>query len=74
MLIISVTAWSSIRRQVFKLCNSSTTLCAYYVGPKLEQLMEQLRNDLSVNPPLPGAFTPVKGSLCVAQFDEDGLW
>ena len=35
--------------------------------------MKQLRSDLTANPPLAGAFTPKKGTTCVAQFS-DGLW
>lgn len=49
------------------------TVCLTSAGPRLEQLMEQLRSDLSTNPPLPGTFTPKKGALCVALFT-DGLW
>jgi len=35
--------------------------------------MDQLRKDLTANPPLPGSFSPTKGSLCVSKFT-DGLW
>jgi len=42
-------------------------------GPQLEKLMEQLRQDLSTNPPLPGAYTPKRGDLCAAKF-VDGEW
>lgn len=42
-------------------------------GPKFDSFMEQLRSDLSANPPLVGAFKPSKGALCVAKFS-DGLW
>ena len=45
-------------------------MCA---GPKFESFMEQLRSDLTANPPLVGAFKPSKGALCVAKFS-DGLW
>lgn len=42
-------------------------------GNQLEKLMEQLRADLSANPPLPGAYTPKKGEVCAAKFT-DGEW
>jgi len=42
-------------------------------GPRFEEMMKQLRSDLTANPPLAGAFTPKKGTTCVAQFS-DGLW
>ncbi|XP_013400394.1 staphylococcal nuclease domain-containing protein 1 [Lingula anatina] len=42
-------------------------------GPKLEKLMEQLRQDMETNPPLPGSYTPKKGDLCAAKF-VDGEW
>lgn len=42
-------------------------------GPHLETLMEQMRSDLTTNPPLAGAFHPKKGSHCVAKFTDD-LW
>jgi staphylococcal nuclease domain-containing protein 1 len=42
-------------------------------GPQLEKLMDQLRNDLTTTPPLPGAYTPRKGDLCAAKFS-DGEW
>jgi len=42
-------------------------------GPQLEQLMTDLHNELSSNPPLPGSYTPRKGDLCAAQF-VDGSW
>lgn len=35
--------------------------------------MEEMRKDLSENPPLAGSFTPRKGQMCVARFS-DGLW
>ncbi|XP_064396921.1 staphylococcal nuclease domain-containing protein 1-like isoform X1 [Halichondria panicea] len=35
--------------------------------------MEQLRNDLSANPPLAGSFNATRGALCVLKFT-DGLW
>lgn len=42
-------------------------------GPQLEQLMTDLHNELSSNPPLPGSYTPRKGDLCASQF-VDGSW
>jgi staphylococcal nuclease domain-containing protein 1 len=42
-------------------------------GPQLEKLMDQLRTELSTNPPLPGSFMPKKGDLCAAKFT-DGEW
>ena len=42
-------------------------------GPKLEKLMEEVNEEMSANPPLPGAYTPKRGELCAAKF-EDGFW
>ena len=33
--------------------------------------MEQLRTDLSSNPPLVGAYQPRKHDLCAAKFSDD---
>ena len=43
------------------------------IGPNLESLMNEMRQELAANPPLAGAFTPKKGAKCIAQFT-DGLW
>ncbi|XP_065837499.1 staphylococcal nuclease domain-containing protein 1-like [Oscarella lobularis] len=43
-------------------------------GPKLEELLEKMREELAADPPLPGAFKPRKGDLCAAQFSDDQLW
>jgi len=32
-------------------------------GPKLEALMEQLRNEFEIHPPLAGAYTPKRGKV-----------
>lgn len=31
-------------------------------GPRLEVLMNQIRQEFQTNPPLPGAYTPKKGN------------
>merc|ERR550519_3345693 len=48
---------------------------AQYVddGPKLEKLMEEVNQELSSDPPLPGSYAPKRGELCAAKF-EDGMW
>ena len=43
-------------------------------GPKLEQLSTQLRAELEARPPIPGAYTPKVGDICVAQFSLDDEW
>ena len=43
-------------------------------GPKLEQLTNLLRSELALRPPVPGAYTPKVGDLCVAQFSMDDEW
>ncbi|XP_060573863.1 staphylococcal nuclease domain-containing protein 1-like [Ruditapes philippinarum] len=43
-------------------------------GPRLEQLMEELRVEMDSNPPLPGAYTPKKGDTCAAKYSEDKQW
>lgn len=40
-------------------------------GPKLEQLMKEIRNEFSSNPPLAGAYQPKKGDICAAKFVDD---
>jgi len=40
---------------------------------RFEQMMVQLRTDLTNNPPLPGSFTPRKGDMCAGLFI-DNLW
>merc|ERR1719210_2747098 len=42
-------------------------------GPKLEGLMDQLREEFTRNPPLAGAYTPRNGDTCAAKF-LDGQW
>ncbi|KAL8583257.1 hypothetical protein ACOMHN_043092 [Nucella lapillus] len=43
-------------------------------GPQLERLMEQMRQELETNPPLPGAYTPKRGDTCAAKFSADNQW
>lgn len=43
-------------------------------GPKLEQLTMQLRSELESRPPVPGAYTPKAGDMCVAKFSIDNEW
>lgn len=42
-------------------------------GPSLEKLMGRLRAEFTQAPPLPASYTPKKGDLCAAKF-EDGEW
>ncbi|GIY94809.1 staphylococcal nuclease domain-containing protein 1 [Caerostris extrusa] len=46
----------------------------YDDGPKLEELMTELRQEFSSNPPLVGSYTPKKGELCAAKYAEDDEW
>lgn len=46
----------------------------FFSGPQLEKLMEQLRQEMESNPPLPGSYTPKKGDTCAAKFSQDGQW
>ena len=43
-------------------------------GPKLEQLMKEIRTEFSSNPPLAGAYQPKRGDQCAAIFSMDGQW
>ncbi|GBL80625.1 Nuclease domain-containing protein 1 [Araneus ventricosus] len=43
-------------------------------GPKLEELMSDLRQELTSNPPLVGSYTPKKGDLCAAKYSADDQW
>lgn len=52
------------------------TFCAQKVdnGPQLESMMDQMRQEMQTNPPLPGAYTPKRGDVCAAKFSGDGQW
>lgn len=41
---------------------------------QFEQMQQQLRQDLTDNPPLPGSVVPKRNDLVAAQFALDGLW
>lgn len=43
-------------------------------GPKLEQLMTKLRQDLKASPPVTGSYNPKRHDLCAAKFSEDEEW
>ena len=43
------------------------------LAPAFEQMQQQLRSDLTDNPPLPGSLSPRKGDLVAALFI-DKLW
>ncbi|CAL1537379.1 unnamed protein product [Lymnaea stagnalis] len=43
-------------------------------GATLEKLMEDLRQEMESNPPLPGAYTARKGEVCAARFSQDNQW
>ncbi|XP_005100071.2 staphylococcal nuclease domain-containing protein 1 [Aplysia californica] len=43
-------------------------------GSTLEKLMDELRQDMEANPPLPGAYTARKGETCAAKFSQDNQW
>ncbi|XP_071943600.1 staphylococcal nuclease domain-containing protein 1-like [Antedon mediterranea] len=42
-------------------------------GPQLEKLMDQLRAEITNDPPLPGSYTPRQGDMCAAKYI-DGEW
>nr|QBI71268.1 ebna2 binding protein P100 [Carausius morosus] len=43
-------------------------------GPKLEALMNNIRQEFTTSPPLAGAFTPKRGDVCAAKFPQDNQW
>ena len=45
----------------------------FSLGGQLEKLMDDLHNELSSNPPLPGSYTARKEDLCAALF-VDNNW
>ncbi|XP_050683973.1 staphylococcal nuclease domain-containing protein 1 [Leptidea sinapis] len=44
------------------------------LGTKLEALLDEIRQNLKSNAPLPGSFTAKKGNICAAQFSIDKQW
>ena len=40
-------------------------------GAALEKLMDNLREEFGINPPLSGAYQPMKNDLCAAKFVDD---
>ena len=36
--------------------------------------MDDLRQEMESNPPLPGAYTPKKGDMCASRFSQDNQW
>lgn len=36
--------------------------------------MDDLRQEMESNPPLPGAYVPRKGDVCAARFSQDDQW
>ena len=56
--------------------NDLSSFHAQYVddGPKLEELLTELREELTSNPPLPGAYKPTKGDVVAAKFSADQQW
>jgi len=45
--------------------------CNVSDGPALEQLMDNLREEFTNNPPLAGAYQPKRNDLCAAKFVDD---
>jgi staphylococcal nuclease domain-containing protein 1 len=43
-------------------------------GERFEELMSEMREELSTNPPLPGAYHPKKLDYCAAKYSADGQW
>lgn len=43
-------------------------------GPKLEEMMVRLRQEVAANPPALGTYQPKKGDVVMARFSEDKLW
>ncbi|XP_054160483.1 staphylococcal nuclease domain-containing protein 1-like [Oppia nitens] len=67
------------KRKKVVVTNISSGLSSFHAqyvedGPKLEELLTELREELTSNPPLPGAYKPTKGDLVVAKFSVDQQW
>jgi len=45
--------------------------CTVSDGPALEKLMDSLREEFTMNPPLAGAYQPKKNEMCAAKFVDD---
>ena len=59
--------------------NVSTTFTTFHAqevaeGPKIEELLNRLREEAATNSPTIGAYKPKKGDLAMARFSEDGQW
>lgn len=68
----------ALRKKVV-ITNLSTTFASFHAqavddGPKIEELLNRLREEAKVNPPTPGAYKPKRGDLVMARFSEDNQW
>lgn len=61
---------------ITQISDDATTFFAQNIddGQKLEELLSELREELKINPPLPGAYKPKAGDNVVAKFSVDQQW
>lgn len=43
-------------------------------GPKLDELMNELREEFENSPPYPGNYLPTKNDICAAKYSADNQW
>ncbi|XP_042897103.1 staphylococcal nuclease domain-containing protein 1 [Parasteatoda tepidariorum] len=43
-------------------------------GPKLDELMNELREEFESSPPYPGNYVPTKNDICAAKYSADNQW
>jgi len=43
-------------------------------GPQPESMMDQMRQEMTSNPPTAGSYTPKRGETCAAKFSGDDQW
>lgn len=74
-LVFGTNAAGNLRQKITTklIKNEIPTRLFFSLGGQLEKLMDDLHNELSSNPPLPGSYTARKGDLCAALF-VDNNW
>lgn len=67
------------KRKKVIITNTSPDMSTFHAqfvddGPQLEETLTDLREELELHPPLPGAYQPKKGDVVAAKFSLDNQW